>query len=189
MERKLVALSICHVSLFELPCSPNTKITMEITPLLPHHWNEVEQIYLAGIASGNATFETKSPGWDAWNEKHISSCRLVALEENKAIGWAALSPVSSRCVYAGVAEVSVYIHPEHHGKKIGQRLLEQLVIESEKENIWTLQAGIFPENMASISIHKKCGFREVGRREKLGKMDGRWRDVLLMERRSRVAGI
>lgn len=162
---------------------------MTITNLTESHWPEVKAIYESGIATGNATFQTEAPGWEEWDKGHIKTCRLVALESDQVLGWAALSPVSGRCVYAGVAEVSVYIHPEARGKGIGQKLLSALIEESEQNNFWTLQAGIFPENISSISIHEKLGFRQVGRREKIGQMKGVWRDTLLLERRSTIAGL
>lgn len=147
-------------------------------------WPAVQAIYLEGIATGNATFETSAPQWEIWDVGHLKSCRLVARLEGEIVGWAALSPVSGRCVYAGVAEVSVYVAEKGRGRGVGGALLKALVEASEREGIWTLQAGIFPENQASIAIHLRCGFREVGRRERIGKMSGRWRDVLLLERRS-----
>src|SRR5215472_2251867 len=151
-------------------------------------WDAVRAIYLEGIATGNATFETSAPEWEKWDANHLRSSRLVARSSEEVLGWAALSPVSGRCVYAGVAEVSVYVAERARGRKIGSRLLTALVEASEQEGIWTLQAGIFPENISSIEIHKRCGFRVVGTREKLGIMNGRWRDVVLMERRSRIVG-
>lgn len=162
---------------------------MTITNLKESHWPQVKAIYESGIATGNATFQTEAPGWEEWDKGHIKTCRLVALESDQVLGWAALSPVSGRCVYAGVAEVSVYIHPEARGKGVGKKLLGALIEESEQNNFWTLQAGIFPENISSISIHEKLGFRQVGRREKIGQMKGVWRDTLLLERRSTIAGL
>lgn len=152
-------------------------------------WECVRSIYLEGIATGDATFETEAPSWDTWNNAHLSSCRLVARDADSVLGWAALSPVSSRCVYGGVAEVSVYVAAMARAKGIGRALLTELIVESERNGIWTLQAGILAENTASIAIHRGSGFREVGRREKLGKLKGEWRDVVLMERRSSVVGI
>jgi phosphinothricin acetyltransferase len=146
-------------------------------------------IYSEGIASGNATFETRVPVWDDWNRAHRPDCRLVARSNGEVIGWAALTPVSGRCVYAGVAEVSVYVAAAASGQGVGKMLLAALVEASEAAGLWTLQAGIFPENAASIAIHKACGFREVGYRERPGQLHGVWRDVLLLERRSRVVGI
>lgn len=162
---------------------------ISIVPMIADDWSAVRAIYLEGIATGDATFEKSAPEWDKWDSGHLEKCRLVARSGNKVLGWAALSPVSGRCVYAGVAEVSVYVAERARGHKIGQRLLAALAEASEREGIWTLQAGIFPENAHSIASHKRCGFRILGTREKIGCMDGRWRDVILMERRSRVAGV
>ena len=155
----------------------------------PEHWPQVRAIYLEGIATGNATFEQSAPEWDNWDAGHLAKPRLVArAESGDILGWAALSPVSGRCVYAGVAEVSVYIAEHARGRGVGRQLLERLVDESEAAGVWTLQAGIFPENAASVSLHASTGFRVVGTRERIGQMNGRWRDVLLMERRSLVVG-
>lgn len=162
---------------------------MIITNLTERHWPAVKAIYEKGIATGNATFQTEAPEWEEWDKGHIRACRLVAVENEQVIGWAALSAVSSRCVYGGVAEVSVYIHPDARGKGVGRKLLEALIAESEQNNFWTLQAGIFPENEASVALHEKLGFRHVGRREKIGKMNGKWRDTLLLERRSVKTGL
>ena len=163
---------------------------MFITPLLSEHWTAVKAIYEQGIATGDATFQTSAPSWEEWNTGHLSHSRLVAVEDGQVIGWAALSAVSGRCVYAGVAEVSVYVAAGHRGKKVGEMLLKALTGESEQHNIWTLQAGIFPENIASLTIHSHCGFRRVGYRERIGKMwTGVWRDTVLLERRSRNAGV
>jgi L-amino acid N-acyltransferase YncA len=151
----------------------------------PADWQTVKTIYEEGIATGNATFQQSAPDWEEWNTSHLQTCRIIAKEDNIILGWAALTPVSGRCVYAGVAEVSVYISAKARGKQ----LLEKLVNESEINNIWTLQAGIFPENIASIKIHEACGFHILGRREKIGKMNGTWRDTVLMERRSKEIGI
>ncbi len=161
----------------------------EIGPMTPEHWETVRKIYQEGIATGNATFETSVPDWKQWDERHLPSCRLVARSDTKVLGWAALSPVSSRCVYGGLAEVSIYVAEEARGQGIGRRLLAALVEASEQNGIWTLQAGIFPENAASIQLHQQAGFRTVGRRERIGRMDGRWRDTVLMERRSAVVGV
>jgi L-amino acid N-acyltransferase YncA len=149
-------------------------------------WPAVRAIYVEGIATGHATFEKSTPEWEVWDRGHLSECRFVARSSSEVIGWAAASPVSGRCVYVGVAEVSLYVAASMRGRKIGTRLLTRLIEESEALGIWTLQAGIFPENIASVQTHKRCGFRVVGVREKLGRMDGVWRDVLLLERRSRV---
>jgi L-amino acid N-acyltransferase YncA len=161
---------------------------LHIDPMQPTDWDAVREIYLEGIATGNATFETDVPDWKEWDANHLPGCRLIAREGELVVGWAALSPVSRRAVYKGVAEVSVYVAESAQGRGIGQALLERLVEASEHEGIWTLQAGIFPENAASTELHKKCGFREVGRRERIGKMNGKWRDVVLMERRSAATG-
>ena len=151
-------------------------------------WEPVLAIYLAGIATGQATFETEPPTWTNWNNAHLAAPRLVAISDKTIVGWAALSPVSARHVYAGVAEVSVYVAEEMRGRGIGAMLLEALVKESERNGIWTLQASIFPENAASISLHNSCGFREVGTRQRIAKMKGIWRDTLLFERRSKLVG-
>ncbi|WP_433778016.1 N-acetyltransferase family protein [Flavobacterium anhuiense] len=159
---------------------------MEIRKLLAEDWDQVKLIYQKGIDTGNATFQTSAPSWEDWDQSHLVSCRIAMQEDSKVIGWAALTPVSSRCVYAGVAEVSVYVDPAHSGKGIGLNLLNELVRQSEAEGIWTLQAGIFPENAASLSIHEKAGFKILGTREKIGKQNGIWRDTVLLERRSPV---
>lgn len=162
---------------------------MEIIEMLPAHWQEVKTIYEEGIATGNATFQTEAPAWKEWDVAHITNCRLVAVENNEVLGWAALTAVSGRCVYAGVAEVSVYVATVARGKGLGKLLLHALIAESEKQNLWTLQAGIFPENNASIKMHEACGFRVIGTREKIGKMNGVWRDTVLLERRSATVGL
>jgi L-amino acid N-acyltransferase YncA len=160
-----------------------------IEPLTPDDWTAVRSIYLEGIATGHATFEKTAPEWDDWDARHLRSCRIVARSAREVFGWAALTPVSGRCVYAGVAEVSIYVAERARGRGIGLELISALVKASETQGVWTLQAGIFPENQASIALHKRAGFRIVGTRERLGQMDGRWRDVMLMERRSRIAGL
>ena len=157
--------------------------------MLPLHWEAVKQIYAEGLATGNATFQTSVPTWDEWNEAHVKNSRLIAIENEIILGWAALTPVSGRCVYAGVGEVSVYVSEKARGKGIGKILLNALIDESEKNNFWTLQAGIFPENVASVKIHRACGFRIIGAREKIGQSNGFWRDTLLLERRSTIVGI
>jgi L-amino acid N-acyltransferase YncA len=161
----------------------------EITPMTEQDWPAVREIYLQGIATGNATFEPSAPEWKEWDERHLGSCRLVARLEGRIVGWAALSPVSSRCVYGGVAEVSIYVADDARGRGVGRRLLRALVDASEQNGIWTLQAGIFPENQVSIKLHEQVGFRTVGKRERLGCMNGVWRDIVLMERRSAVVGV
>jgi L-amino acid N-acyltransferase YncA len=157
---------------------------MNIRILTAEDWPMVKKIYEQGIATRNATFQTEAPSWEEWDKAHLATCRFVLEAEGVTAGWAALSPVSSRCVYAGVAEVSVYISPDYSGQGIGTALLTKLIEESETEGLWTLQAGIFPENTASMSLHKKMGFREVGYREKIGKMKDVWRDTILLERRN-----
>jgi L-amino acid N-acyltransferase YncA len=161
---------------------------LSIQAMLPHDWPRVRAIYLEGIATSNATFAETAPEWETWDAEHLPVGRLVARAGDEIAGWAALSRVSSRCVYAGVAEVSIYVAERVRGRGVGRQLLERLVAESEAAGIWTLQAGIFPENTASIALHESSGFRLVGRRERLGQMSGRWRDVLLLERRSQIVG-
>ncbi len=157
--------------------------------MLPEHWDAVAAIYEQGIATRQATFQTAAPSWEEWDKGHLAQLRYVFLQDGKVAGWAALSPVSGRCVYAGVCEVSVYIHEDYRGQGVGKLLLQKLIDESETQGIWTLQSGIFPENQASIALHEKLGFRKVGHREKIGKMDGVWRDTVLMERRSKRTGL
>jgi phosphinothricin acetyltransferase len=152
-------------------------------------WPEVREIYRQGIATGNATFEADVPDWEKWDSGHLPSCRLVARDDSGIVGWAALSPVSKRQVYAGVAEVSLYVAKTARGRGVGAALLQALITGSESDGIWTLQAGIFPENTASIALHKSCGFREVGTRQRVGKLGGRWRDTVLLERRSATVGV
>ena len=160
-----------------------------IRGMRPSDWPIVRQIYGEGIATGNATFETETPEWPQWAAAHLQRCRFVALDNQQILGWAALSPVSGRSVYSGVAEVSVYVAEAARGRGVGRALLRSLVAESERCGIWTLQAGIFPENVSSVSLHKSCGFREVGRRQRIGKLAGVWRDTVLLERRSSVVGV
>ena len=152
-------------------------------------WNTVAAIYKQGIETGHATFQQEVPTWEEWNEAHLKQCRIVTLINETIVGWAALTKVSGRCVYAGVGEVSMYVATNYQGKKIGEQLLHTLVNESEKVNLWTLQSGIFPENGASIKIHERAGFRQVGYRENIGKMNGVWRSTLLFERRSKKVGL
>jgi phosphinothricin acetyltransferase len=161
---------------------------VETTGLLPEHWDAVREIYLQGIATKSATFQTEAPTWEEWDRGHLPNLRYVLLQVGQVAGWAALSPVSGRSVYAGVTEVSLYVHEDFRAKGIGKLLLQRLSEESEQAGIWTLQSGIFPENAASIALHEKLGFRKVGYREKIGKLDGVWRDTILMERRSKLVG-
>ena len=169
---------------------------MILLPMKPQNWNAVKEIYEEGIATGNATFETSAPAWEKWNESHLSFARIIAADENvhlnsgpEILGWAALSKVSDRCVYAGVAEVSVYVKSSARGKGVGSSLLDALIKESEANGIWTLTAGIFPENVSSIRLHENAGFRIIGKRELIGKMNGKWRDTFQFERRSKVVGV
>ena len=160
-----------------------------IIDMLPSHWPEVSEIYREGIDTGMATFEKEIPNWENWNNNHIKGCRMVAKIDGVIVGWVALSPVSSRCVYGGIAEVSVYISEKTRGNKIGYKLMKKVIEESEINGYWTLQAGVFPENIASIKLHEKGGFRIIGYRERVGKLDGVWKNNILMERRSRKVGI
>ncbi len=160
-----------------------------INEIRPGDWEDVQAIYAGGIATGHATFETETPSWAAWDASHLPCARLVARQCEVIIGWAALSPVSARKAYAGVAEVSVYVAESQRGAGFGRQLLEALILESEANGIWSLQAVMFPENTGSVALHRGCGFREVGRRERIGKLNGVWRDTLLLERRSPQIGI
>ena len=162
---------------------------LAIRPMTAEDWPAVRTVYAEGIATGNATFATEIPGRDKWDNSHLPNCRLVASKREKVIGWAALSPVSARQVYAGGAEVSVYVATSARGDGVGKALLQALIHESDRNGIWTLQAGIFPENIASVFLHKSLGFHEVGRRERIGKMGNQWRDTLLLERRSSIVGV
>lgn len=162
---------------------------MQITSMQPAHWERVKAIYEEGIATGNATFQTNAPSWEEWDKSHTQHCRLVIINNDTVVGWAALTPVSGRCVYAGVAEVSIYIATSARAQGIGSMLMQALITESEQHGFWTLQAGIFPENTASIRLHALHGFREIGFREKIGQMNGIWRNTVLMERRSKTVGI
>lgn len=162
---------------------------MHIRKMQDNDWSSVAEIYTSGIATGIATFETEIPAFDDWTKAHLESCRFIAEKGNKVCGWVALSPVSGRCVYGGVAEVSVYVQDNCRGEGIGKALMEKLIEASEKAGLWTLQSGIFPENLASIKLHEQVGFRYIGKREKVGKLKGVWHDNLLFERRSSTVGI
>lgn len=169
-------------------------MNIQIIKMQPQHWQDVAQIYAEGIATGNATFQKDIPTWEEWDSSHLKNCRFVAIEvtpntEGVVVGWAALTPVSGRCVYAGVAEVSVYVTPQYSGHGVGKMLMNSLIESSEIDGLWTLQAGIFPENIGSVCLHESVGFRQIGRRERIGKMDGKWRDTLLLERRSEKIGV
>lgn len=164
------------------------RITVE--EMKPGDWPAVREIYRAGLDSGQASFETEVPDWEKWNAKYQAPLRLVARDETgEVLGWAALTEISVRRVYAGVREVSVYVAPAARGGGVGEALLRALINASEREGIWMLQSGVFLENQPSIRLHQKCGFRQVGRRERIAKREGIWRDTLLLERRSNVAGI
>jgi L-amino acid N-acyltransferase YncA len=153
------------------------------------HADEVLAIYQAGIDEGQATFETRAPTWPEFDAARLPQHRLVAVDdEDRVLGWAAVSAVSERCVYAGVVEHSVYVAPDARGRGLGVALLRGLIASTEAAGIWTIQSGVFPENAASLALHQRCGFRAVGTRERLGQHNGRWRDVVLIERRSPVAG-
>ncbi len=149
---------------------------MEIVVLGPEHWDAVARIYAEGIATGNATFETEVPAWEAWDAAHLPELRLVAIDDGEVVGWAAMSPVSGRCVYAGVVESSVYISESARGRGVGRALMEELIRRSEGAGMWTIQTGIFPENTASLALHERVGFRVVGTRERIGEHPRRcWR--------------
>jgi L-amino acid N-acyltransferase YncA len=160
--------------------------SIEIVPLRQEHWPDAARIYAQGIATGNATFETDVPTFDRWDASHLPEHRFVAIRDGQVVGWAAVSPVSERCVYGGVVENSVYVDARVRGAGVGRALLERLIQSTESAGIWTIQTGIFPENEASIALHERVGFEVVGRRKRLGKLGGAWRDVLLLERRSEV---
>jgi L-amino acid N-acyltransferase YncA len=166
-----------------------TEIDVTFRSLVKDDWKSVTEIYRQGIETGNATFENEIPTWNKWDSTHLKFGRIVAQFDNVIVAWAALTPVSDRCVYSGVAEVSVYVANKYQGIKIGTKILERLISESEDEGIWSLQASIFPENKASLKMHENLGFRIVGHREKIGKMNGIWRDTTLLERRSKVIGL
>jgi phosphinothricin acetyltransferase len=151
-------------------------------------WPAVRDIYEAGIATGHATFETNAPTRQHWDDTHMAAHRFIAVADGEVAGWAALSTVSDRCVYGGVAENSIYVHPDHRNRGVGRALLAALIASSETSGIWTVQTGIFPENAASLALHQRVGFRIVGRRERIGQLDGVWRDTLLLERRSAKIG-
>lgn len=164
-------------------------MNLKIEKMRREDWQFVRSIYKEGIETGNATFETAAPEWDDWDRNHLEEPRLVARSGGQVLGWAALCPVSNRCVYEGVAEVSIYVAGHARGLGIGKSLLKKLISRSESTGIWTLQAGIFPENEASMELHSACGFRKVGVRKRLGKLNGNWRDVILLERRSNLVGV
>jgi L-amino acid N-acyltransferase YncA len=168
------------------PVTSSRQAPLSVEPLGSEHWPAVARIYAEGIATGDATFETEVPSWERWDAAHLPEHRLVALDREEVVGWAAVVPVSDRCVYGGVVEHSVYVAEGARGRGVGLLLLERLAASTEAAGIWTIQTGIFPENEASLRLHERAGFRVVGRRERLGRLHGVWRDVLLLERRSRV---
>jgi L-amino acid N-acyltransferase YncA len=159
-----------------------------IDSMRPQDWEFVRAIYLEGMATGQATFETEAPDWERWDAGHLPQCRLVARKGDGVLGWAALSPVSKRQVYAGVTEVSVYVAAASRGDGVGGALMRALIEASERQGFWTLQSSVFPDNHASLALHLKHGFREVGRRERIARHHGVWRDTVVLERRSSVAG-
>ncbi|MBP2616223.1 GNAT family N-acetyltransferase [Chryseobacterium jejuense] len=162
---------------------------MKIISIDRDHYPDISNIYKQGIDTGIATFEISVPSWEVWNESKLPHSRLIAVQDDTVLGWAALSKVSSRCVYEGVAEVSVYVSENHRGKGVGKALMQYLIEDSEANGIWTLQSGMFPENEATIALHEIFGFRMIGYRERIGKLRGIWRDSVMMERRSKVVGI
>ena len=160
---------------------------LRIREMVEADWPAVAAIYAAGIATGNATFETQVPSWERWSAGHLERPRLVAVDEHdRVVGWTALSPVSDRCAYAGVADDSVYVDPASTSRGVGSALLARLLAEAEAVGLWTVQTGAFPENEASLALHRRAGFRVVGVRERIGKLNGRWRDVVFLERRSQT---
>jgi L-amino acid N-acyltransferase YncA len=161
-------------------------VALLVRPLVSGDWPEVARIYAEGIATRNATFETELPSWDEWDATHLREHRFVAQEDGDVLGWIALAPISTRCCYAGVAEISAYVTEWSRGRGVGATLLEAVVKSTESAGIWTLETGVFPENKASLALLTRFGFREVGVRERIGKLDGVWRDVVFLERRSEV---
>jgi L-amino acid N-acyltransferase YncA len=164
----------------------NMDVIVEV--LQPEHWPAVAAIYEAGIETKNATFETAAPTWEVWDGSHRPDLRFVAMLDGEVVGWVAASDVSDRCCYSGVVENSVYVAADRHNGGVGRTLLRALIACTETVGVWTIQTGIFPENTASIALHESCGFRVIGRRERIGQLDGTWRDVLLLERRSSAVG-
>ena len=159
---------------------------MRIISIDESNYSEVAAIYQEGLDTGIASFETKAPIWEAWNASHINHSRIAAIANDEMLGWAALSPTSSRCVYGGVGEVSVYIGASARGKGVGSFLLNELIRSSEEHGLWSLQSGVFPQNKGSVALHLKCGFRQIGYRERIGQRNGEWFDNLLFERRSKI---
>jgi L-amino acid N-acyltransferase YncA len=165
-----------------------THEAIALDDLRPEHWPDVARIYADGIATGNATFETDVPQWERWDDAHLPDHRFVAMCGSGVVGWVAVTPVSDRCVYGGVVENSVYVAESGRGRGVGRLLLERLIASTEAAGIWTIQTGIFPENDVSVRLHQRVGFEIVGRRKRIGKLNGVWRDVLLIERRSTIVG-
>ena len=163
--------------------APQPATAVNVEPMRPDDWPAVRAIYAAGIATGNATFETELPDWERWDASHLGGHRFVARRDGMVVGWVALAPVSDRCAYAGVAEDSVYVADDARGQGVGRQLLDAVIRSADASDIWTIQTGIFPENTVSIELHRRCGFRVVGIRERLGRLAGTWRDVVFMERR------
>jgi len=162
---------------------------MVIDKMIPYDWDRVREIFIEGIQTGNATFRTEAPTWNEWEKDHLTNCRFVAKQNGEVVGWVALTPISSMLAFSGVVEVSIYIASSAAGMGVGSRLLQQVIESSEQNNIWTIQSMIFPENVASIKLHRKFGFEEVGTRKQIGKLNGVWRDVVLLERRSTIVGV
>lgn len=162
---------------------------MKLVPITEEHFSAIAEIYQQGIDTGFATFETSVPSWEIWNESKLPHSRFLAMENNVTLGWIALSKISSRCVYEGVAELSVYVSVNHRKKGVGKFLFEKLIKDSEDDGIWTLQSGMFTENEATIALHQSLGFRIIGYREKIRKLNGVWKDNLIMEKRSKIVGI
>jgi L-amino acid N-acyltransferase YncA len=182
-------ISALAIGRYNFRTADELECDMRIETMEPAHWPEVRSIYVEGIATGNATFEQMAPDWERWNANHHRHSRLVALDERGVAGWAALTPVSPRHVYRGVAEVSVYIAERARGRGVGRKLLARLIDASEAAGMWTLQSAIFKENEPSIRLHRSAGFRVIGERERVGCLAGRWRTTVLMERRSAIAGV
>jgi len=172
-----------------MPAEEDSKYRMELRPMTPQDWDEVSRIYREGIETRLATFETQVPLWEKWDAGHLKTGRLIAEQAGKVLGWAALSPISTRSVYRGVAEVSIYVSADARQQGVGRALLLRLIAISEEAQIWTLQASIFRHNHPSISLHEKCGFRVVGHREKIAQLDDEWYDTTIMERRSTLVGV
>ena len=166
----------------------NLEIMIQVYDLTQDDWDAVRSIYIQGMATRNATFETTPPSWEQWDVSHLPQCRIIVKDDAKIIGWAALSPVSNRSVYNGVAEVGIYMATSNQRQGVGKILLTALIELSESEGIWTLESTMFPENEASIRLHRSCGFRKVGYRERIGRLDDIWRDTILMERRNKFIG-